>query len=63
MAENAGESSLARQLTSLVSLKVPSSFGVFPTFSKKPTDLEVSLIDIDSEFFRVHDNKLEQKIL
>lgn len=60
MAENGDESSLARQLASLVSLNVPSSFGALPTFSKKPTDLEVSLIDIDSESFRIRYNKLEQ---
>ncbi|KAL4819574.1 hypothetical protein BDW67DRAFT_181910 [Aspergillus spinulosporus] len=48
MAENRDETSLARQLTSLVSIKVPSPFGALSTFSKKPTDFEVSLIDIDT---------------
>ncbi|KAL4736594.1 hypothetical protein BDV11DRAFT_172731 [Aspergillus similis] len=48
MAEDRDETSLARERTSLVSLKVPSSLGGLPTFSKKPTGLEISLIDIDT---------------
>ncbi|KAL4867881.1 hypothetical protein BDV12DRAFT_197743 [Aspergillus spectabilis] len=42
------ETRLARQRTSLVSLKVPSPFEGLPTFSKTPTDLEISLIDINT---------------
>ncbi|KAL4754382.1 hypothetical protein BDW72DRAFT_190244 [Aspergillus terricola var. indicus] len=46
--EDRDETELARQLTSLVSLKVPPPFKGPSAFSRRPTDLEISLIDIDT---------------
>ncbi|CBF86709.1 predicted protein [Aspergillus nidulans FGSC A4] len=48
MAENRDETNLARQLTNLVSLKVPTSNGGRSIFSKGPENFQVSLIDLDT---------------
>ena len=62
MAENRDETNLARQLTNLVSLKVPTSNGGRSIFSKGPENFQVSLIDLDSESFVSYIRKLEQEI-